>query len=465
MKSFRLLKFALILSTSFVFSSANANKGIFNANAMPSEFFTHTPTLVTISAELGTENPPTTITAYQTTHDGKPITPLGRLLNKPNKYLKNRYALQINLNKPAQETIYIRVIADYGGDPHVYYSPILPINAYDPIPTWAVQQFESDLKTLKKTFLQRLRIMPIAAARIQAYLDAKQNPNIYNAHLSDVYLSVIFKHGVRGAIKLDEYELPVNSTPHNKPVSYTYPDNNQLLIFAPGYSDTSPQNQIADLAMQLFKQSNYLHHSPAPITLKQDTDATLEVIKHWGDYRAVILHTHGGIWSLHNSEQEVTLLSGTSSTAPLTQQNSLDLSAGRIGIKGVDRFIIFPTFINKHATTMKNTFFYLGACYSLANDSMWQALKDKGAKLAFGWSNSVARGFNQEKFKQVIKPMLAIDSSNTALTAKQAYDAIYDKVDGWCLLRSTCLGGDGARLLFKTASPAWQNFSFYDATN
>jgi hypothetical protein len=465
MKIYRLLQFALTLTALGVFRSASADKGVFNTKITPDEFLTHTATTVTISAEFGTQNiPVSSIAAYQTTQDGQAITKLGLLVGNGTRsdatVADAPYTLKLNVNTASPGTIYVKVVADYKNDPHHYYSQVLPITAYNPIPAGEIPQFEADLKAIKQSFLRRLVNTPIATARILAYLDAKQHPDIHEVHLSEVYLSIVFKHGVRGSLRLDEYELPRGDISQSGSDYYKNPGNGQLLIFAPGYDDASPQNQIADLAQRLFSQTRLLAHSSAPITITKNARASLEAIKYWGDYRAVILHTHGGLWGLDNASQQVTLLSGTSSTEPLTGQNSIDLTAGRIGIKGVGRFIIFPAFISKHAVAMRDTFFYLGACYSFANDSLWQALRDKGAKLAFGWSNTVARGFNEDKFRELIKAMLSAGSANTELTAKQAYDAIFDKVDGWCPINSACLGGDGARLTLKTATPAWGNFTF-----
>ena len=55
---------------------AYADKGVFNAKVSPDETFTNTATSIKISAEVGSENLYiSSVTAYQTTQDGKPIQP------------------------------------------------------------------------------------------------------------------------------------------------------------------------------------------------------------------------------------------------------------------------------------------------------------------------------------------------------------------------------------------------------
>lgn len=465
MKRFRLFKQALIVSTLFV-SPAQADKGVFNAKISPDEFFTHTATTVTVSAEIGAENAQLmSIAAYQTNAQGQIITKLGDMVDDAshgdNKAADTVFTAQFNVNRPTRETLYVRVMATYKDDRMPYLSQIMTINTYEPLSSTEVEHLETELKTIKDTFLQRLSTMPIKAAREQAYRDTQQNPRIAEAKINAGFLSIMFKNGVRGSVTLDGYNWP-SSTVKKQINQSESTSNDKVLIFAPGYSDDSPQNEIADYAQSRFNQSEYLFFDHQPVAITKDSAASLELIKHWGDYETVILHTHGGVWGLPNAGQEVFLQSGTASTGSLSQQNSIDLSTGRIGLKGVGRFVIFPAFIDKYAVAMRNTFFYLGACNSLSNDTMWQALKNKGAKVAFGWSDTVARGFNADRFKDLIDAMLPSNSVSELTSAKAAYEAIPDKTDGWCLLNAVCLGGNGASLTLKTASSAWNSYVFSD---
>jgi hypothetical protein len=230
------------------------------------------------------------------------------------------------------------------------------------------------------------------------------------------------------------------------------PGSNKLLIFAPGYSDSSSQDKIADHAKSRFDSAALMEFSPNPAVIQKDTAASLEVVKKWGDYGAVIMHTHGGYWSI-GSNHYVILRVGTLANDTNKETYKADLTAKRLGVSSSGKFIIYPSFITKHATSMKNTFFYIGACASMKNDTMWNALKAKGAKVGFGWSETVYRSFNVAKFKELINPMLPTYDTEEPLTAKQAFDAIDDKDDS----HST-----PAVFTMKVASSDWNNFVFQE---
>jgi len=90
---------------------------------------------------------------------------------------------------------------------------------------------------------------------------------------------------------------------------------------------------------------------------------------------------------------------------------------------------------------------------------MWDALRSKGGKVAFGFTGTVEASFSYDKFKEVINKMVPTDENDELLSAKEAYDA-GDKIDGWCPF-GFCIGGKGAKLELKTA-PGWEDFVFFE---
>jgi hypothetical protein len=103
---------------------------------------------------------------------------------------------------------------------------------------------------------------------------------------------------------------------------------------------------------------------------------------------------------------------------------------------------------------MPDSLIYLGACESLRDDSMWNALKAKGAKVAFGWSKSVCRPFNVSTFQSLIDAMVPsyvpIGPIDEPKTAKEAYDGITDKLDD---NYANC--SENAQFQMRTSSSAW----------
>ncbi len=242
------------------------------------------------------------------------------------------------------------------------------------------------------------------------------------------------------------------------------PGSKNLLIFAPGYSSpidlphglNGPQNQIADHALLQFTFPSWMRFVPYPAVVTPDAYASLSCVTGWGNYGTVVIQTHGGYWQDPSADvpyNQVILVVGTPANNANKAAWEVDLSSGRLGIDGSGRFVIFPSFIEARCGAMPNSFFYLGACQSLQDNSLWNALKAKGAKVAFGWSDEVDRGFNVAKFQELIDPMLPADINTVPLTATQSYVNIPNKRDP---------ESPFAVLQMVTASREWDNFAFVE---
>lgn len=449
---------------------------IFSMKVTPDTFFINESSTVTISAEIASGNSYlSSVVVYETDKNGNVLTQLGQMYDDGThgdiRAADTIFTLQANVNKTEDTTMYVRIIATYAQDTNSYFSSIMKIDFFEHVPVEVFLKANETLKFIQATYLDRLSKMPPKVARERAYREALHNSDIKEVRLNGVYLSIRFKGGVRGfraSVRLDDPNTPIDGTgdssPSVLPENYKTLGNDKLLIFAPGYYYPDRQNNIADDAKDRFDSSEYTFFEPKPSEITTGENASLELMKHWGDYGVVILHAHGGVWDKNDGSSDVTIESGTPATVENMQTYEADLLAENIGLSQTNMLTIYPSFISKYASSMKNTFFYLGACDSLANDTMWNALLAKGAKVAFGWSNTVGRSFNDDKFKELIEAMLPINSSTDLLTAKEAYNSIFDKVDGWCLFANVCIGGggEGAALTLKTATPEWENFILYE---
>jgi len=449
---------------------AYADKGVFSALMMPGETLTATPTTVTITAEIGADatNPllGSSVTAYETTADGQPVAPLGMMYDDGTHgdqvAADTIFTMQLNVNEAAARTRYFRVTAAYSKVRNRYLGPVMTLNVYPPLPAGLVDQIIATLQALQDGFNANVASLGVDGARQKALADALGNPNIGpgNANLAGPNLALTYVYWdpaseytfhIRGINILMDPNNPSDaagrSVPANLPVDYKGPGNDKLLIFGPGYQAADPQNAIVEHAQSQFNNTEYMTFDPNPPVITARENASLEVVKHWGDYGTVIIHTHGGVWN-----GQVVLVSGTPASLWNQLSYMLDLITGRIGIAGDSRFVFYPSFITQYVSGMKNTFLYLGACESLMNDTLWNALKAKGAKVAFGWSETVNRQFNGDTFARLIDPMLPHTNPPDPLTAKQAFDAVAPKTDPW--------GGHNATLTMRTASADWEKFVF-----
>lgn len=456
---------------------ALADRGVFAPRTTPEEVLTNTNTVVTVSAEIGGDpaHPPVagSIVVIETDSAGQPRRIVGPMYDDGSHgdvtIADTVYTTQFPLNSQRPETRYYRVSVAYSGIRNRYLSPVMRVDSYPELPAEVAEAAIRVFTRIQSDFDSDVTSMGYAAARDKALATAQADPNIgpANANLSGASLSMMFLatdpatgyvFRIPGFVQLGDpasgsSDGAGRSTPSTLPPQYKSPGNDRLLIFGPGYNNADPQRGIVDHALNRFADPEYMSFDPHPVAATTDADASLEMIKHWGDYGIVVMHTHGGLWSL-NGSQQVVLVSGTAATLWSQIGYMLDLMANRIGIAGDGRFVIYPSFITKHSANMKNTFFYLGACESLQNDTLWNALKGKGAKVAFGWNETVNRAFNTTTFGVLIDPMLPQNAGSDPQTAQQAYDGVAVKVDPY--------GGHNARLTMRSASAEWNSFLMVD---
>jgi hypothetical protein len=395
-------------------TSAYAAKGIFNANVSPSEALIATSTLMTITAEIAADvvNPliVSSVVVYETTASGTPIAQLGRLYDDGTHgdavAHDTIYTMQLVVNEPAPRTRYIRISAAYSGIRNRYLSPVIRTDVFAPLPANLVDAASATVQSIESSFFLNVNALGVDGARQQALTSALGNPNIgpNRVNLSGPNLSLVyhytdpntgFSFDIRGIAILSDPANPTDgpgrSTPAHPIPNSKSPGNDKVLIFGPGYHTADPQNAIVDHAASQFADTEFMTFSPAPPSITGGAAADLEVVKTWGEYGTVIIHTHGGLWDL-NGTQEVVLVSGTSASLWNRLTYAFDLLADRIGVAGDGRFVFYPSFVTKYVSGMKDTFLYLGACESLQNDTLWNALSAKGAKVAFGWSETRRSG-------------------------------------------------------------------------
>ena len=450
--------FILIFILCLFSINAFADKGVFNAKVTPDETFINTPTTITVTAEVGAENLYiSSVAAYEVDATGKPKAYLCRMYDDGTHGDETEadtvFTCQFNVNRPTESKIYAAVTAAYSRDRNRYLSPNIEINIYEPIPNETIDSAINELQYLEDSFNAYLSSYDIDTARQMTLQDALSNPSNTAAELCGENLCTIYENKIRGIAFLNDPNNPTDQGSINisaLPDNIKNPGNNKLLIYGPGYSDG--QDKIVDHAQTSFNNAAHMTFDPDPPVIMKDANASLDLVKNWGDYGTVIMHTHGGYWSV-GGVNYVVLLTGTTATDSNRATYAADLSANRLGVSSSGKYAIYPSYITKHANSMKNTFFYLGACESMRDDSMWNALKDKGAKVAFGWSQTVYRSFNEAKFKELIDPMLPTDQNVEPKTAKQAYDAISDKDDSHAT---------PAVLTMKVASAEWDNFVFQE---
>jgi len=408
---------------------------------------------------------------YETDAAGRPLSKLGRLYDDGSHGdvtpADTLYSGQFVVNDTSPRVHYYRTTAAYKNIRTRVQSPVFAVSTFAPLPETGVNEASQLLTSLQTSYQQLLSSLGVTAARARILADALANPAIGpgNASLQGRTLSLLYKYTdpqtnlsfeIPLILFLDDPSSVVDgagrSVPPSIPVDAKYPGNDKVLVWGPGYNvPGDAQNGIVTHAVSLFNGAEYMSFTPTPVSITARGNASLEQVKTWGNYGTIVMHTHGGLWNIGATPQ-VVLLSGTPNSQSATY--SLDIQAKRVALSGGNNMVFFPSFVTKYVGGMKNTFIYLGACESLQNDTMWNALKGKGAKVAFGWSETVNRAFNEQTFSALLDPMLPQASGTGPLSAAEAFANVPNKVDA--------AGGHNATLTMRTSSAEWGKFTFVE---
>lgn len=467
------LRFSLVLSAAFVlatFTLAFADKGVFSAKASPHEAFINTPTTITVSAEVGAQNLYiSSVRLYETTKTGQPIRLLTSMYDDGTHgdaiAADTVFTGQFSLNNAAEAKMYVQVTAAYQGDRNRYLSGILEVSVFKPLSDGVVNDLKAVISDLTQQFNGFLASNSLQTARELTVQAAKNNPDISDVVLSGDSFSFLYKKELIGIVFVGDPSIQRNEGGLSSlPSNVKNPGSNKVLLYSPGYNGThnGRMNVPADTAKTGFDSSAYFTTAPKPLDITADASASLDLVKSWGNYGAIQVNTHGGyVNNPITNKNEVVILTGTdgdsnyASTCSDNTELCKDYKAGRIGVF-LNKIAFFPSYVTEHTNSMKDTFLYFDACESLHDDSLWNALRNKGAKVAFGWTKSVCRTFDNNTFSSLIGPMLPSDNTVTPLTAKQSFDAIATKVD------DTANCTENAEFSMRVASSEWENFAFVD---
>lgn len=147
--------------------------------------------------------------------------------------------------------------------------------------------------------------------------------------------------------------------------------------------------------------------------VKDDSYANRSVFTSFGDYGVVLVDSHGTLSYGYNIPY---MLTGDSASN-MSTYGSGDLQAGRIITAG-GRICVGGDFISAYYDdgSLNNTMLFLGTCYSAYDDSICQAMIDKGASVVFGYTQPVSVGYcNNTLFELVLNELLL--KGNTAKVA------------------------------------------------
>ena len=170
------------------------------------------------------------------------------------------------------------------------------------------------------------------------------------------------------------------------------------------------------------------------LTVIDDENVTLSVMKSLSQYDIVLIDSHGGLDYYDNTfivtgdtfDESRFLNSEAYYNAHAAF--SADYNAGRICGCGANKACVYSTFFDEHysGNSLKNSFWFLGCCYGMYNNSLSDSLIRKGAGSVMGYTNAVSVSYcNQTLFETAVNSMLlSADTADNAVTcAKNIYGA------------------------------------------
>ena len=357
----------------------------------------------------------------------------------------NNQQKQSNQNRGSEKTL-----VDVGIDLYSYYDSVKIDNNDTIIAQEAVLKkaldnpdiSDAELSNGELTYLYKGEVGTIILACKDYILE-----DIYqiNKNLQPIYMNheTLEKNHTTEKGLLNDSELST-SIEKLKKQNLKYPFNNKVLLFGTESGDRKYNkftewdkcfgNDTSDFwysgliehAEQIFNDSLVIDFQ---ITKLYGTKADLRSIHSWGDYGTIIINSHGGhqTWNTSNGNESYIVIHDSIESAYIKKYslNSIE-DFKRVGLQQVitkDRNIylrVYAAFLDRYCN-LNNTFIFMGTSYSNHNNSMYNSLRNAGAKVFIGW-NKLARKHSIQSTitDNILVSMIPNDINESVFSAKEA---------------------------------------------
>ncbi|MHC4469445.1 MAG: choice-of-anchor L domain-containing protein [Planctomycetota bacterium] len=359
---------------------------------------------------------------------------------------------RLAMTEPAVGSVGVRVAATHSGGTKVE-SEVFDIRVVEaPTP-----QKLAEIQTITEDCQSKLDAISdpseIPAAVDQALADLQQEESVEEAGKSESGLGVwaLFDTGILGVAYAPEFDVkgggsragPVAAAPAGpelaEPAAGAYRSfyaDRRLGLFG----KTDDPNEIRStkvfaIAAQWFDwkdnddiplmQKTLADHGCYEVTYKKYTSKGSGTIADWknlGNFGIVLISSHGdsffqnltekwkGTFKFNGAGGQVALHSNTALTQAVVDANVDDFIQGRLVFWG-SNIGILPSFIQKYAGSMPNSWVYMSICRGTWNASMAQAFLAKGAGTFMGYSDYVAVSFCKTNGTKTLAELLKDDQN------------------------------------------------------
>lgn len=277
--------------------------------------------------------------------------------------------------------------------------------------------------------------------KISSYLSGNTNVETFEKNASNESVTFTTTSGLTGYWQADwsnqvkssakpasfiKSEVPINKVSHAmQAASVGTASNKNIAVIRPFRSSQFTYDDFRDCA------NNITGELGGSVTLRDDANATMSFVKSLNNYGIVMFDTHGALadvtnsaWHLWSSEPYILIgekmdsVAGTFFDADWQSERIIVIADWRniaIGAKFFDKYYSDGAF--------DDTVFFLGSCYSMITNSIAEVLVNKGASVAFGYSDVVSVGYCNNTLDEIMWQSM----TKSASTARQGFDNAVNK--------------------------------------
>ncbi|MBQ9949937.1 MAG: InlB B-repeat-containing protein, partial [Clostridia bacterium] len=223
--------------------------------------------------------------------------------------------------------------------------------------------------------------------------------------------SFVLKSGIENYF--EHYEDMSTGTDYEKlsetVKSLSYIESNKIGVWSPYYGfDSNFTTSYRDRANVMKETADF-----AAVDAYYGEDASIESFKHFDEYGVVMIDSHGADYN-----------GGGYICIPAPGEYDIqDAADGHIVLSG-DMACLRGTYIQKYCDPLPGTVVYVGICYGMAANNLYQPLLNCGAEYVCGFNDSVTFYYDNIMMNSFCEYLVSQNpSASRQYTAGEAFDA------------------------------------------
>lgn len=403
----------------------------------PPGAFVQTSTPLKVRVTLAGQVQPGTVRLVRVAGDGTetplgPLTDDGDVTHGDEVQGDHVFSGMLTLSEPQPGPVHVRALADVSGGA-TEPSPVAEVPVVAPLTDAQIDAMQQGHQGAKVAFDQAMVAGQGRAQAVQAaQTTLRQDPEVLVAdHAPDgTGLLVVWKSGVLGTLAFAEPGTRAGSqgrgagTPTEQEQKEV--GNHKALLLSP-FQDEFKATDDNSALLDLIDNSHCPHYTSQ---LEVDADLTFDKMRTIDQFGVVSLSSHGdsfeetqlqgmalsadlqlrmtmvGLGTTKPNTRDVVFLRGGVDKATLQRPDvMLAMLTGAVTV-GLDDLGVTERFFRTFVGPLPHSLVYLGACRSLRNGDLAQALLARGAAAVVGYTDYVTTGFASGQSKALFSCLL-----------------------------------------------------------